>query len=1174
MAAFVNFDVHSDYSLHDSILTVPALVKAAVDAQMPALAVADTGNLYAAPAHHRLAAAHGIKAISGVAMQLVDDDCGGGLLRLFAVGDGGYRRLCELISRASAASRKDDDTLAPLPLAELLHDPGGLAVLTGGRHGFVHGALRAGDVDQARNALARLREGLSGFCFAEVQRSGFPGETEANRLCVGLADELDVPLLATHPARFLVADDVVTHRIREASAAKGLVQNFDGLRSPTTAASWWRTPAEMAELFADLPDAVANAGALAEAADCKPDFEQRMLPRFPDAPGAKADAALRDAALAGLRRMGCEDAEHRQRLEYELSVIADKGFSDYFMIVADYVGEARRRGIEVGPGRGSGAGSLVACAIGITEVDPLPHGLLFERFLNPERPSLPDFDVDFPPHRRDEVIAYIRSRYGAERVAQIGAVSKIGLRAAVHDTVRTMDLPRSLGQRVAELMPVNTGDVDGALAANPVLQTVYDNDAAARDVIDRARGLVGLARHTTIHPGGVVISPEPLTERAPLSRTRPNEPLHMQMSGEDAEACGFVKFDVLGLATLSILEDAHRRAGTTGPVGGVDDDRPDPKVVELLATGNTGGIFQLESAGMQRVLRDFRPQALGELATVIALYRPGPLQTGMVDDAVKRKHGHAAIRYPHPALEPILKETFGVFVYQEQVMLAARRMAGYSLGQSDTLRKAMGKKKAEEMASQLERFVHGCADQGIPSEESLPVFRMMEKFAGYGFGKAHATAYAILAWRGAWLKAHHPEHYLSAVLTGNAQMPEKLLEALYEAKRCGVPVHPPHINKAQADFTGDGAGGIRYGLAAVKQLGAKGIQRLLDERSRNGPFTGLVDLCERGGLGRAAVENLIDAGALDDWGHRGQLRGALAELQRGRGARNALEDGGQSSMFGSFEDELLDRHADSRDSARDILAAERRALDTWLSGHPIDDYGDLYGDHQATRLVDLLRRMPDESATEEELAEARRGSDAVIAGIVVSCRNGTVRGNVRSTLLVEDATSRVSVDVSPTVRNGCEDTLFEGAALRIGGTLLPKGRDGKPYIRADRIETLDDLRQRSVRRLVLDTSRCQPGGRQRLLAVLRKAPPGQTVVEGLDAADGSYTVGLTPELWDGIGRLLPPGAYRGEYGDAEPDDAGQSPTVTRLPTDGQRALRRNRAQWRASVDDLKQAMNL
>ena len=1175
---FVHFDVHSDLSFTDSTLTVPALVGAAKRDAARALVIADRGNLYAAAQHHRLAAKHNIKPISGVQLEVEDPDCGIGILRLYGVSEGGYETLCRIISAAGERTRTQG-ALGVLPIDELLRSAEGLAVLTGGRRGVVNQAFASDAPAAAERALARLQEGCGGYLFAEMQRSGFPGEEDQNRQIVTLADSLDVPLIATHPVRFMAPDDLGAHRVREAAAARRKVSDFSGPHAPTTAGSWWRSPEQMAALFPDLAEALTNTVHLAEAVKCTPPFSNRLLPEYPDAPGAAANGVLRKLAVDGLQRLGIDDQAHRDRLEYELGVIAGQGFSGYILIVADYVMEAKRRGMEVGPGRGSGAGSLVAYTTGITDIDPLPYGLLFERFLNPERPSLPDFDCDFPPARRDEIIRYMRERYGAERVAQIGAVSRIGLRSAVNDTVRALGASKLIGRRLAELMPEMGGkSVEAELESNAVLRTVYDNSGEAREILDHAAGIVGLARHTSIHAAGVVISPEALTAHSPITPDRPGDPPHLQISGEDAEASGLVKFDILGLTTLSVIQDATEHADAHAPIGGIDTDEPDPLVLELLSSGHTSGVFQLESCGMQRILHEFRPDSLEELAMVISLFRPGPLQTGMVESAIKRKHGFEKIDYPHPLLEPILRDTYGVIIYQEQVMRAAQELASYSLAEADILRKAMGKKKAAEMESQRQRFVEGCEKNGISGPEAESIFQLMAKFAGYGFNRAHAIAYATISWRAAWLKAHYPDHYAAAVLTGAANNPRKLLAALYEAKRSGVAVRPPNINESQRHFVADGRGGVLYGLSAIKNLGEKGLQALLDEREANGPFQGLVDLHERTRLGKTAMHSLIDSGSMSLWGHLGQLRAANDALQsQGKKSQAAQEAAGQMSMFDGGPpgaagdgDAFVNRFADERASTRDVMAAERRALDAWLSGHPIDDYGEIYTDAQAARLVDVLSDMPDENASEEELAAARKGRSATIAGIVVARRDSTMKGNVASALVVEDATSRIEVRLSPAVRRNCEEALHEGAALRIGGTMLIGGRNAIPYLRADRVETLDDLRQRSVKRLVVDLRGAGATSRERLVACLRGAREGGTVVEGLDLDGGPLAVALSPELWDEIGKILPPGTYRGEYGDADESPTHQTTPIQSI--DAERALLRNRAEWDASIERLQQAM--
>ncbi|RMD80001.1 MAG: DNA polymerase III subunit alpha, partial [Gammaproteobacteria bacterium] len=830
---FVHLHLHSEYSLSDGLIRIPQLVEAAARAGMPAVALTDLANLFAVVRFYKAALAAGIKPIVGAELWLEpeQEEAAPARLVLLCQDRGGYLRLARLITRCYTEGRRWG---LPALRRAWLEEEGteGLIALSAGPAGEVGQALLAGREDRA---LALAREWAARFpdrYYLSVQRTGRPGEELCLEGSLDLAERLDLPVVATNDVRFLAREDFEAH---EARVCIHEGRTLDDPQRPRlySEEQYLRSPEEMARLFADLPEALANSVAIARRCNLELSLGRPRLPAFPVPEGRSVEEHLEQEAREGLARRLAADpeaaarrADYEERLAQELQVIVSMGFAGYFLIVADFIRWAKGHGVPVGPGRGSGAGSLVAYCLEITDLDPIRYDLLFERFLNPERVSMPDFDVDFCMEGRDRVIDYVVERYGRERVSQIITFGTMAARAVVRDVGRVLGHPYGFVDKIAKLIPFELGmTLDKALEQEEELRRRYEEEEEVRELIDLARKLEGLARNAGKHAGGVVIAPTALTDFTALY-CEPDSPVAVtQLDKDDVEAIGLVKFDFLGLRTLTIIDRAvrmvnERRPPGTSPLDIARIPLDDEATFRLLKDCATTAVFQLESQGMKDLIRRLQPDRFEDIVALVALFRPGPLQSGMVDDFIHRKHGRIAVAYPHPALEPILAPTYGVILYQEQVMQIAQVLAGYSLGGADLLRRAMGKKKPEEMAKQREVFLRGARERGVDPALAGHIFDLMEKFAGYGFNKSHSAAYALVAYQTAWLKAHHPAAFMAATLTADMQHTDKVVALIEECRRLGLRVLPPDINRCRTEFALEDEGTILYGLGAIKGVGA------------------------------------------------------------------------------------------------------------------------------------------------------------------------------------------------------------------------------------------------------------------------------------------------------------------------------------------------------------------
>jgi DNA polymerase-3 subunit alpha len=1011
---FVHLHVHSEYSLEDGIIPVKALAKRCAEKNMPAVAITDHGNLFALVKFYNAARSQGVKPLIGSEIWVHDgaDADRPASLILLCMNKTGYANLSRLLSRAYLEGHQQG---RPQIAAEWLqHASEGLIALSAAGQGEIGRALLRRDHAQAELLAKRYADWFPERFYLELQRNGEKDQESLLQATLGLAEKLNLPVVATNNAHFLDAADFAAFDARQCISA-GLT--LDDPRRPRrfTAAHRLPDPEEMRTLFADLPEACDNTVEIAKRCNLELVLGQYALPDYPIPAGQSIDEYLHDAAQKGLQtrldalHIRAEDSlPYHERLLREVGVIQQMGFPGYFLIVADFIQWAKNNGVPVGPGRGSGAGSLVAYALGITDLDPISNGLLFERFLNPERVSMPDFDVDFCMDQRDRVIQYVAEKYGRERVGQIITFGTMKARAVVRDVGRVLGLPYGFVDQLAKLVPGDLGmTLAKALEESEELRRRQTEEDDVRDLLDIALRLEGLPRHASTHAGGVVISPEPLADRLPLFTDSSGGGGNVtQLDKDDVEKMGLVKFDFLGLRTLTIIDMAvkliNAAAVTEGraPLDIQQLPLDDPETFALLKSTETVAVFQLESSGMRDLVRRLQPDTFEDIVALVALFRPGPLQSGMVDDFIARKHGKAQVSYLHANLEPILKETYGVIVYQEQVMQSAQVLAGYSLGGADLLRRAMGKKKPEEMAKQRSVFLEGAHKNGLHPDQAGAIFDLMEKFAEYGFNKSHSAAYALVSYQTAYLKAHYPQFFMAAVLTADMDHTDKVVAMIAECQRMGLHIAPPSVQCSGLEFKPEGKQDIRFGLGAIKGLGRAAIQSILEAR-REGPFQSLFDLLCRVDsqkINRRALEALIRAGAMDDWQvSRADLMASLESAIEAAAQFQQSQASLQESLFDGLESLPVAppiRHAELWTST-EILRQERETLGFYFSGHPMDD----------------LRPELAELGV-QPLSNIVVGTVVLVAGLVVARRSTrTKRGDRIYFLTLDDGEGRLEVVV-------------------------------------------------------------------------------------------------------------------------------------------------------------------
>ena len=1084
MQQFVHLHLHSEYSLVNGITRIKPLIAKVAETGMPAVALTDQGNLFAMVKFYRAAMGAGVKPIIGADIAVVEDPEGEkqvSRLLLLCQNRAGYMNLTRLLSNSYIRGQIRD---VPHVHRSWLDDHAeGLIVLSGGRHGNVGQALLKGDKASAKARADSWLQLFGDRFYLEVTRTGRYGEEDYLHGVVELATELGVPVVATNDVHFLRADDFPAHEAR-VCINEGTLLTDPARNQDFSEQQYLRTPEEMIELFSDLPEALENTVEIAKRCNLELSLGKPVLPAFPIPEGETEDSYFSRLSHEGLQERltqlralyGDDEIDEKvylERLDIELNVIIQMGFPGYFLIVADFFQWAKNNVVPVGPGRGSGAGSLVAYALKITDLDPLRYDLLFERFLNPERVSMPDFDVDFCMEGRDRVIDYVVQHYGRDRVSQIITYGSMAAKAVVRDVGRVLGHGYGFVDKIAKLIPFEIGmTLDKALEQEEALRERYEKEEEVKHLIDLGRALEGVARNAGKHAGGVVISPSELNDFTPLYCEPGGGGAVTQLDKDDVEAVGLVKFDFLGLRTLTIIDWSLKTINAQVHVNGQEEidiaaiPLDDKAAFDLLKACGTTAVFQLESRGMKDLIKRLQPDCFEDIVALVALFRPGPLQSGMVDDFIERKHGRTPVVYPHPALEPILQPTYGVILYQEQVMQIAQELAGYSLGGADLLRRAMGKKKPEEMEKQRTIFLEGSVGRGVDKDLANSIFDLMEKFAGYGFNKSHSAAYALVSYQTAWLKAHYPAAFMAAVLSSDMDNTDKVVTLIEECRQMKLNVLPPDVNRCYSQFTVNDQDEIIYGLGAIKGVGTQAIDHISEERENGGVYKNLLDFCRRVDtrkVNRRTLESLVKAGAMDNL--KQDRASLLASLDLALASADQLgraEAEGQTDLFGTSTTVVDDRDWQRTVepwSDRDRLAAEKETLGLFLSGHPIDSIEPELNKMVTNRVKDL---------------QPSRDQKVVLAGLVVAVRTmNSRRGDRMAIVTLDDRTGRIEFAVFSELYQKEKEKLIVDSILVVEGAVSVDDYSGGFRMNVDKIHNLDEARNRFGRHLIISLNRKQ-----------------------------------------------------------------------------------------------------
>ena len=1073
--SFVHLHVHTEYSLLDGCCRIPALVKRVKELGQDAVAITDHGVMYGAVDFYKACKAEGIKPIIGCEVYVAprtrfdkvhELDAQARHLILLCRNEEGYRNLCHMVSK----SFTEGFYIKPRVDKDLLREHHeGLIALSACLAGAIPRMLRAGDYEGAKREALEMRAlfGEDGY-YLEIQDHSLPEDPAVLSGLARLHEETGIPLVATNDAHYLTREDAATQDVLMCIQMGKTVDDPDRMRFETEE-FYVKSEEEMRALFPQWPEAVENTQRVADLCQVEFQFGTYHLPEFKLPEGATdGDAYFEKLCMEGFaRRYPDQPPEYLEQLKYEMAMIRKMGFVDYFLIVSDFIGYAKRQQIPVGPGRGSAAGSMVSYCLDITDIDPLKYNLYFERFLNPERVTMPDIDIDFCIRRRQEVIDYVCRKYGADHVAQIVTFGTMAARGAIRDVGRALNVPYAQVDQIAKQVPSGPGalhiTLDEALKVSKPLRDMYEGDPQVKRLIDTARSIEGMPRHASTHAAGVVITRLPVDDYVPLAKN--DESVVTQYTMTTLEELGLLKMDFLGLRNLTVLDDAVRLVRKRDPsfdLHAIPDD--DPEVFRMLSEGKTSGVFQMESPGMTGVCVGLKPQNIEDITAIIALYRPGPMDS--IPRFIACKHDPRLIRYKHPSLEPILSVTYGCIVYQEQVIEIFRRLGGYSLGQADMVRRAMSKKKVKDIERERKAFVHGdpergipgCIANGVPEQAAEDIYDEIYDFANYAFNKAHAVSYAVVCYQTAWFKCHHMREYMAALLTSVLDYQEKVAEYIGECRDNGIRLLPPDINQSDADFTVAGED-LRFGLVAVKGVGRGFINGLLAERAANGPFTSFPDFCQRltgADLNRRVVESLIKCGAFDSLGYkRSQLLGACGQVMDAIAQQRRKNLEGQFDLFGGGPDEpdqgLEMAMPDIPEfTRRELMAMEKETTGLYLSGHPMDEYRDLVRRAKAAPIGTILADFARESGPQTYRDEQR----VVVAGVVEAARTKTTKNNtLMAYVTLEDDTGSMELLVFARTLGESGSYIREGAPLLVQGRLSV--RDEKaPQLLVDTLRPL------------------------------------------------------------------------------------------------------------------------
>ena len=1091
---FVHLRLHSEYSLVDGLVRIKPLAKKAAEIGMPAVALTDFNNFFGLIKFYKASQAAGVKPILGADVLVLDEDGEGSptQLVLLIADQAGYKNLTNLISKAYQHGQRMG--VPTIKRSWLQKFSKGLIALSGGRGGEIGVALVSGRSAEAEALLLEYMDLFPSRFYLELQRTGRPGEEDYLHAAVDLASKFSCPVVATNDVRFIAAGEFEAHEAR-VCIHEGRALDDPRRERRYSEQQYLRTADEMAELFSDIPEALQNTVEIAKRCNLDLRLGEYFLPDYPIPDGMTINEFFINESEEGLAKRldflfdsEAEDFPEKQalyaaRLKFELDIIIQMGFPGYFLIVMDFIRWAKDNEIPVGPGRGSGAGSLVAYALKITDLDPLEYDLLFERFLNPERVSMPDFDIDFCMEGRDRVIAYVAEQYGRDAVSQIVTFGTMAAKAVVRDVARVQGKSYGLADKLSKLIPFEVGmTLAKAIEQEDELKQFLEQDEEASEIWSMALQLEGVSRNCGKHAGGVVIAPTVITDFAPIYCDESGAGVVTQYDKNDVEEAGLVKFDFLGLRTLTIIDWAVRminRRRARNDEEPLDIERiplDDVETFKMMQRAETTAVFQLESRGMKELIKKLGPDRFEDIVALVALFRPGPLQSGMVDDFINRKKGRAEVSYPHiqyqhECLKPALEPTYGIILYQEQVMQIAQEMGGYTLGGADLLRRAMGKKNADEMAKQRELFTEGAINKGFEKELASNIFDLMEKFAGYGFNKSHSAAYALVAYQTGWLKAHYPAEFMAATISSDMDKTDKVVTFIDECRAMGLDLLPPDVNNGQFHFSVDIQGRVLYGLGAIKGLGEGPVENIIAARTEGGPFKDMFDFCARVDgrkVNKRALDAMIRSGALDEIGPEGEIGFRRAVMLAGmdeavklaeQHARNTSS--GMGDLFGdSIVDSASDINYNSYSGARtlsvkDRLNGEKDTLGLYLTGHPIDEYEDELKQMVSNRIVDL-----------------RPGKESsAVSGMVVGMRiMKNKRGESFAFLTLDDKSGRIELSVWAEKFSAYREILVKDALLVVQGNVSEDSFTGGLKMVAESIQSIYDARCSKLNRLELSLS--------------------------------------------------------------------------------------------------------
>ena len=1073
---FVNLHVHTEFSLLDGACRIKDLVSQAKKYKMPALAITDHGVMYGVIQFYKEAIKQGIKPIIGCEMYVAPESRFEKTskrrespyhLIILVKNNEGYKNLIQLVT----LSYLEGFYYKPRIDKEILRKySSGLIASSACLQGEIPQKLLQNNFKEAKkSALEYLEIFGEGNFYLELQKNNIPEQNVVNQRLISLGKELSIPLIASNDIHYVNKEDARAHEILLCIQTATNLADEKRLKFATDE-FYFNSPEEMAEKFSDLPEAIENTVKIAEKCNLEIDFRQAHLPEFQVPSEHNITSYLREICFTGLRKRFAEVTEElEERLDYELSVIKSMGFEPYFLIVWDFVKHAKEQGIMVGPGRGSAAGSLVAYCLNITNINPMTYGLLFERFLNPERISMPDFDIDFCYERRSEVIDYVTEKYGKDKVAQIITFGTMAARAAVRDVGRALGIPYARVDTIAKMIPWEPNiTIKKALKMEKRLSEEMENDKEVKDLIENAIALEGLSRHASTHAAGIVLSEKPLTNYVSLQKTADGE-ICTQYAMAELEELGLLKMDFLGLRTLTVISNTLKIIQhTQGKKIDINNiPTTDKGVYKMLSAGKSIGVFQLESDGMRDLVKRLKPENIDDITALLALYRPGPLGSGMIEDFINRKKGEIEIKYPHPSLEPILKETYGVIVYQEQVMKVASELAGFSLGQADILRKAMGKKQKKVMEKQRELFIKGAQKNKIKKNVAVEVFDLIAYFAGYGFNKSHSVSYAFISYQTAYLKKNFPVEYMASLLTSIMGNNDKIPLYIRECQNMGIQILPPDINQSLINFTVVGNKSIRFGMAAVKNVGEKAFKSIIEERKKNNIYESLFDFCQRVDLrvvNKRVIESLIRCGSFDSLeGKRSQFLAVLDEaIKRGQEFQKDKRNG-QTSIFDLFGDsqkgEIKNVHHYTLPnieefSKNELLAMEKEMLGLYISQHPLKNFKEKIEEIVNTNSLEALN-LPDRS-------------NVILAGVINRIRKkSTKNGNLMAFINLEDLEGSIEAIIFPKVFDKSKDIILKDAIVVIEGSL--DSAEGKVKLIAKNISLLK--RYKNTKKKSLETKK-------------------------------------------------------------------------------------------------------